>query len=1051
MNASPTELSTLLVRQSWQIAFVALVVALVVRLVRRRHPHLAYALWCLVLLKALTPPVWNSPVSLCGWVETSWPAPAETAVEAPRPAPMSEHEADEASLSFARRPGPGSAQAPPVDSEVLQPSPVAESTTAVADRLWNVWWIGALLVAGVTVVRTLRGWRTLRRSMQDVPPELTELAAGMAQRLGLRHPTPILVTASFGPAVFGLPRPRILLPGALVRAASREQLTTILAHELIHVRRGDLWVALLQTLTQCLWWFHPLVWWSSRAMSRERERCCDLEVIGSGVCDREDYAQCLIDTLRHRHRATVGLVPVGLSAFQVTKDRLEEIMRLVQVDRGRARRIAWAVVLLGAILVLPAGRLLRPAVSEEAQADPAKVAEAKNGQAKRPEQAAEPTGPIQAPQLAYLAWQGSKNADGKPVPHTLWDLKGNIVPEAEARDVLKTVGSLQVHVWNEAEELRPLVLIFRIDPRIPRAALVPNVIGGEGKRFPSGTAAYSRTSGWAISAAAPNNRDFPRWPERLSLEFLYPIETVQTIRTVRDVPEEPIEVAEGVSWRIDLGNRPIPKGPATVLSFRHGAGDWERTIYAARCFLKGDREPFEYDFATIVEKPPAPRETIYFSKPFAGRDAIEKVEFTRQRRALRRIDDIPLRLELLAQLAEVPKPPRTMRLRVVGPDDKPLAGAKIFANVSDNDTGRTRIRNTHLVADAAGAATLELPAKLHLMRLWASRDGHVGMFAQWWPEHQVDGHLVPDEFTFRLEKGTTIGGIIRDIDGKPIEGADVQVQLKKAGDEQLGVRLCYDRWLSEDDETQRRKPRTTDAQGRWHLDNAPAGDDREFLMRFSHPDFISVTTWGEGDAKSLRERSAVNVMQRGIVVSGFVLDGDGKKVPNALVIAGEDTTFAPFRDRRQEVRTDENGHYRLAPLPPGRRLSLSVIARDWAPARKEIEVSPTSSSVGFQLKRGHPVRMRFVDGDGQPIPDVFVQIGVWQETHALTNAWPHDGAETGIPRRADANGNYEWLWAPPDGVNYDFIKEGFKAPGDRSLTPDPEVRVIRLERNAAAP
>ena len=46
------------------------------------------------------------------------------------------------------------------------------------------------------------------------------------------------------PAVFGVWRPTVLLPLDLVRSMPLEALRPILAHELIHVRRGDLVAAM---------------------------------------------------------------------------------------------------------------------------------------------------------------------------------------------------------------------------------------------------------------------------------------------------------------------------------------------------------------------------------------------------------------------------------------------------------------------------------------------------------------------------------------------------------------------------------------------------------------------------------------------------------------------------------------------------------------------------------------------------------------------------------------------------------------------------------------
>jgi bla regulator protein blaR1 len=49
----------------------------------------------------------------------------------------------------------------------------------------------------------------------------------------------VVTSRPVGPAAFGLFRPSILLPGPLLAGTSLEQVELILAHELIHVRRGD--------------------------------------------------------------------------------------------------------------------------------------------------------------------------------------------------------------------------------------------------------------------------------------------------------------------------------------------------------------------------------------------------------------------------------------------------------------------------------------------------------------------------------------------------------------------------------------------------------------------------------------------------------------------------------------------------------------------------------------------------------------------------------------------------------------------------------------------
>lgn len=63
------------------------------------------------------------------------------------------------------------------------------------------------------------------------------------------------------PTVLGWLRPVILLPASVLTGLAPDQLRTILAHELAHVRRWDYLANILQTVVEILGFYHPAVWW----------------------------------------------------------------------------------------------------------------------------------------------------------------------------------------------------------------------------------------------------------------------------------------------------------------------------------------------------------------------------------------------------------------------------------------------------------------------------------------------------------------------------------------------------------------------------------------------------------------------------------------------------------------------------------------------------------------------------------------------------------------------------------------------------------------------
>jgi GWxTD domain-containing protein len=156
-----------------------------------------------------------------------------------------------------------------------------------------VWACGASLLA----FRVLLGWRLERRALAGASPvggewldriSLVALASGVTCRWRAALSNSVNV-----PQVSGVLRPVLLLPASALTQIPPEQLEAILAHEFAHIRRHDYLVNLLQTVIECLLFYHPAVWWLSRRVRDERELCCDAAAVE--YCgDLVSYARALL-------------------------------------------------------------------------------------------------------------------------------------------------------------------------------------------------------------------------------------------------------------------------------------------------------------------------------------------------------------------------------------------------------------------------------------------------------------------------------------------------------------------------------------------------------------------------------------------------------------------------------------------------------------------------------------------------------------------------------------------------------------------------------------
>ena len=90
----------------------------------------------------------------------------------------------------------------------------------------------------------------------------------------------------------GCLKPMVLLPASMLTRLPTALLKAVIAHELSHIRRWDLWGNLLQRFAETLLFYHPAIWWLSRRLSTEREFCCDVMAVRT-TGHRSSYARAL--------------------------------------------------------------------------------------------------------------------------------------------------------------------------------------------------------------------------------------------------------------------------------------------------------------------------------------------------------------------------------------------------------------------------------------------------------------------------------------------------------------------------------------------------------------------------------------------------------------------------------------------------------------------------------------------------------------------------------------------------------------------------------------
>ena len=251
--------------------------------------------------------------------------------------------------------------APRVASAPDRPAP-SPSLLVYAARGWM-----ALYLMGITwaMLRLLQARRLLtglasagqQLSRSEQHPELARAAPELQV---------IEVDAPISPMLFGLLRPRLLLPRHL-RSFDAVQQHMIVEHELTHLRRHDLHWMSAGLLLQTVLWFNPFMRLLRVQLSWAQELGCDRDVLaGQPMPQRKAYAAALLAQLKAQHRPVPAALAFGGVSANTVAARIALIREPAKAVRSRLARIAAACALA---LAFAGSLALQPALAW--RADPA--------------------------------------------------------------------------------------------------------------------------------------------------------------------------------------------------------------------------------------------------------------------------------------------------------------------------------------------------------------------------------------------------------------------------------------------------------------------------------------------------------------------------------------------------------------------------------------------------------------------------------------------------------------------------------------------------------
>jgi hypothetical protein len=369
-------------------------------------------------------------------------------------------------------------------------------------------------------------------------------------------------------------------------------------------------------------------------------------------------------------------------------------------------------------------------------------------------------------------------------------------------------------------------------------------------------------------------------------------------------------------------------------------------------------------------------------------------------------------------------PGSLLQLQVIGPDDQPIAKAKIRLQIRRKAGTVNPYVTRSLGTDSQGTLGIKYSSdNLQSFEVGAAHEDFGGRKMLW---DLSAGDWLPAAYTLKLGHGISLGGTVVDEGDQPIAEA----------------KLSFNRfWSSEDDSPNQAGNRPdfqsknviTDAVGQWQLRGVPKELLDNISFNITHADFTATNFNLRGksdDEAKLRAGTHKIVLKRGLIVTGRVLDESDNPVKEARVWVGR-----PYYSGTQETKTDATGAFRFQGVPEGSQ-SFSVLAKDLKPVVTNLTVKTGLAEIIFRLGPGLTLRGIVKNETGEPVSGVRI---------SLENERGGVSQDYNFEMTTDSAGRFEWNGAPETELKFSFLKQGYESKRQQPLKTTAE-NVITLRK-----
>ncbi|NIK21691.1 M56 family metallopeptidase [Paenibacillus lupini] len=318
-------------------------------------PRWAYLLWILLVLRLLLPWAPESSFSVFNIFQTL-PENSHLVTEIENPAsPDVEPSYEMSSTTQVQDSSPNTVSTIGDDSTVKKPM----SLLQIASMIWLV---GMVMFLSFMVRANVRFAALIKKEVAVIDQGINSLFERCKDEMKVHRKIALIQTNQVSsPTLFGLLKPKLLIPDLALRYLNEVQLRYVFLHEISHVRRRDIAMNWLMNILLSVHWFNPFLWYAYHKMRADQETACDALALSRIKSEESnEYALTIIKLLE------LFANPVRLAgAASISGNKKELKRRLVMITSFKKHSYKWSLIGLAVILLLGGAALTNASTQDK--------------------------------------------------------------------------------------------------------------------------------------------------------------------------------------------------------------------------------------------------------------------------------------------------------------------------------------------------------------------------------------------------------------------------------------------------------------------------------------------------------------------------------------------------------------------------------------------------------------------------------------------------------------------------------------------------------------